>query len=156
MRIYAGAQLEVRPVDHRTPKGAAMRRNHSILTIAFAASLLGGCLGSFGTPGEPTGSGTGTGSGSGTGAGDGTGAGNGTGNGDTGGGGAAGGGGGGGGGGVVMMPPAMTGSLAVKLDKATDTIRLNETKSYMLTLTPSGGLTGGVTLALDAPPAGVS
>jgi plastocyanin len=130
-----------------------MRRTSSLLSIAFAASMLSGCLGSFGTPGEPTGSGagTGTGSGSGTGSGDGTG----TGNGDTGGGGAAGGGGGGGGGGVVM-PPAMTGTLAAKLDKATDNIRLNETKSYMLTLTPAGGLTGGVTLSLDAPPAGVT
>jgi plastocyanin len=132
-----------------------MRRRHSILSIAFAASMLSGCLGSFGTPGEPTGSGTGTGTGTGTGDGTGTGTGTGNGNGDTGGGGAAGGGGGGGGGGV-MMPPAMTGSLAAKLDKATDTIRLNETKSYMLTLTPSGGLTGGVTIALDTPPAGIT
>ncbi|MGZ3429496.1 MAG: hypothetical protein ACXVCV_22755, partial [Polyangia bacterium] len=65
-------------------------------------------------------------------------------------------GGGGGGGGGVVMPPAMTGTLAAKLDKATDTIRLNETKSYMLTITPGGGLTGGVTLSLDAPPAGVT
>ena len=38
-----------------------MRRRHSILPIAFAASLLGGCLGSFGAPGEGTGTGTGTG-----------------------------------------------------------------------------------------------
>ena len=133
-----------------------MRRRQSILSIAFAASMLSGCLGSFGTPGEPTGTGTGTGTGSGSGTGTGTGTG--TGSGDTGGGGGGGtaGGGGGGGGGGTTMPPAMQGSLAAKLDKATDTIRLNETKSYMLTLTPSGGLTGGVTLALDTPPAGVT
>ena len=55
------------------------------------------------------------------------------------------------------MPPGDDrASLAAKLDKATDTIRLNETKSYTLTLTPAGGLTGGVTLALDNPPAGVT
>ena len=56
-----------------------MRRRHSILTIAFAASMLSGCLGSFGTPGEGTGTSTGTGTSSGTGSG--TGAGDGTGNG---------------------------------------------------------------------------
>ena len=126
-----------------------MRRRHSILPIAFAASLLGGCLGSFGSPGEGTGSSTATGSrhrqrgSGGGGSGDGADA--------------------GGGDGrprrptpVPTMPPAAQGSFAAALDKATDSIRLNETKSYTLTLTPSGGLTGGVTLALDTPPAGVS
>jgi plastocyanin len=54
------------------------------------------------------------------------------------------------------MPPAVMGSFTAALDKTTDTIRLNETKSYTLTLTPANGLTGGVTLALAAPPAGVS
>ena len=128
-----------------------MRRRHSILPIAFAASLLGGCLGSFGTPGEGTG--TPTGSGSSTGTGDGTGSG--TGSGDQSGG-------GGGGGSTTttppppMMPPAQMGSFTAALDKTTDSIRLNETKSYTLTLTPANGLTGGVTLALDTPPAGVS
>src|SRR5947199_355588 len=42
-----------------------MRRRYSILPIAFAASLLGGCLGSFGSPGEGTGTSTGTGDGTG-------------------------------------------------------------------------------------------
>jgi len=121
-----------------------MRRRHSILPIAFAASLLGGCLGSFGSPGEPTNTtGTGTGSGDGTGAG--------TGNGSM------------SGGGTTPtptpdppMPPAVQGSFTAALDKATDSIRLNETKNYTLTLTPANSLTGGVTLALDNPPAGVS
>jgi plastocyanin len=54
------------------------------------------------------------------------------------------------------MPPATQGSFTAALDKTTDTIRLNETKSYTLTLTPSGGLTGGVSLALDNAPAGVT
>lgn len=128
-----------------------MRRRNHVLPIAFAASLLGGCLGSFGTPGggqtsPDPGSMTGTGGGT------------------TGGNGATGGSGGTSGGDPTPtptpdptpMPPAQTGSLAAALDKATDTIRLNETKSYMLTLTPSGGLTGGVTLAVDTPPAGVT
>jgi plastocyanin len=106
---------------------------------------MGGCLGSFGAPGEPTGTGTGTG----TGSGGGTQSGGGDGNPaqptptptpDP----------------TPTMPPAQTGSFAAALDKATDSIRLNETKSYQLTLTPSGGLTGGVTLALDNPPAGVT
>jgi len=125
-----------------------MRRRHSILPIVFAATMMGGCLGSFGSPGEGTGTSTGTGTGDGTGAG--TGSGDGTGNGamptpdptptPT----------------PTPMPPAQQGSFAAALDKATDSIRLNETKSYQLTLTPSGGLTGGVTLALDNPPAGVT
>jgi len=127
-----------------------MRRRHSILPIAFAASLLGGCLGSFGTPGEGTGSSTGTGSGSGTMTGTGDGSGNGAQS--------------GGGDGTTTptpdptptMPPAVQGSFTAALDKATDSIRLNETKSYTLTLTPANGLTGGVTLALDNPPVGVS
>jgi plastocyanin len=129
-----------------------MRRRHSILTIAFAASLLSGCLGSFGSPGEGTGTSTGTGTGDGTGSG--TGSGISTGNGAQ-----------GGGDGTPTpdptptpppMPPAVMGSFTAALDKSTDSIRLNETKSYQLTLTPANGLTGGVTLALDAPPAGVS
>ena len=128
-----------------------MRRRHSILSIAFAASLLGGCLGSFGTPGEPTGTGTGTGTGSGSG--DGSGSGSGTGNGAMNGGGDT-------GGGTIptppTMPPAAQGSFTAALDKSTDSIRLNETKSYTLTLTPANGLTGGVELVLDNPPAGVS
>jgi plastocyanin len=125
-----------------------MRRIPSFLPIAFAASLLGGCLGSFGAPGEGTG--TSTGSGSGTGSGDGTGSGTGTGNGVS------------GGDGTPTptptptMPPAVQGSFTAALDKATDSIRLNETKSYTLTLTPANGLTGGITLALDNPPAGVT
>jgi plastocyanin len=128
-----------------------MRRRHSILPIAFAASLLGGCLGSFGTPGEGTGTSTGTGSGNGTGSM--TGSGDGSGNGAQSG--------GGDGSGTptpapTPMPPAVQGSFTAALDKATDSIRLNETKSYQLTLTPANGLTGGVTLALDNPPAGVS
>ncbi|HEX6834966.1 MAG TPA: hypothetical protein VF334_00260, partial [Polyangia bacterium] len=57
---------------------------------------------------------------------------------------------------VPTMPPAEQGAMTAALDKATDSIRLNETKSYTLTLTPANGLTGGVTLALDNPPAGVS
>lgn len=125
-----------------------MRRRHYILPIAFAA-MMGGCLGSFGSPGEGTGSQTGSGTGTGTGSGDGTGSGT------------------GGGDGVAgnptptpdptpTMPPAAQGNMTAALDKATDSIRLNETKSYTLTLTPSGGLTGGITLALDNPPAGVS
>ena len=125
-----------------------MRRRHSILPIAFAASLLGGCLGSFGAPGEGTGSSTGTGDG--TGSMSGTGTGNGAQQ--------------GGGDGTPTptptptptMPPAVQGSFTAALDKATDSIRLNETKSYTLTLTPANGLTGGVTLALDNPPAGIS
>jgi plastocyanin len=127
-----------------------MRRSYSILTIAFAASLLSGCLGSFGTPGEGTGTSTGTGTG--TGSGSGTGAGDGSGNGAQGSGGST---------GTpdptpTPMPPAVQGSFTASLDKTTDSIRLNETKSYQLTLTPANGLTGGVTLALDNPPAGVS
>ena len=128
-----------------------MRRRHSILPIAFAASLLGGCLGSFGTPGEGTGTSTGSGSGTGTGDGTGTGSGNGAQSGA-----------GGGGGTAPMpdptptMPPAQQGTFTASLDKTTDNVRLNETKSYTLTLTPANGLTGGVTLALDTPPAGVS
>ena len=121
-----------------------MRRRHSILPIAFAATLMGGCLGSFGSPGEGTGSSTSTG-GTSTGS---TGTGS-TGSGDT---------------GTTQpdptptptMPPAAQGSFTAALDKATDSIRLNETKTYTLTLTPAGGLTGGVTLALDTPPAGVT
>lgn len=129
-----------------------MRRRHSILTIAFAAGLLSGCLGSFGSPGEGTGTSTGTGTGDGTGSG--TGAGDGSGNGAQGSGGST---------GTpdptptpTPMPPAVMGSFTAALDKTTDNIRLNETKSYQLTLTPANGLTGGVTLALDNPPAGVS
>jgi plastocyanin len=127
-----------------------MRRRHSILTIAFAASMLSGCLGSFGSPGEGTGTSTGTGDGTGSG----TGAGDGSGNGAQ-----------GSGDGTPTpdptpapppMPPAVMGSFTAALDKSTDNIRLNETKSYQLTLTPANGLTGGVTLALDNPPAGVS
>lgn len=128
-----------------------MRRRHHILPIAFAASLLGGCLGSFGTPGggqtQDPGSTTMTGGGGATSGGNGAQS--------------------GGGDGTTTptptpdptptpMPPAVQGSFAAALDKSTDTIRLNETKSYTLTLTPSGGLTGGVTLSLDNPPAGVS
>jgi plastocyanin len=120
-----------------------MRRRHHILPIAFAASLLGGCLGSFGAPAgggqsQDPGSMTGTG-------------------GDT-----TGGGGSTGGGDPTPtpdptpMPPAQTGTMAAALDKTTDTIRLNETKSYTLTITPAGGLTGGVTLTLDGAPAGVT
>ncbi|HEY2743562.1 MAG TPA: hypothetical protein VGL86_03025 [Polyangia bacterium] len=124
-----------------------MRRRHSILPIAFVATLMGGCLGSFGAPGEGTGTGTSTG-GTSTG-----GTSTGTGGGDDG---VA-----SGGGGTMTpptptMPPAAQGSFAAALDKATDSIRLNETKNYTLTLTPSDGLTGGVTLALDTPPAGVT
>jgi plastocyanin len=124
-----------------------MRRRYSILSIAFAATLVGGCLGSFGTPGEPTGTSTGDGTGTGSGSGTGSGAQS------------------GGGDGTTptptpdptpTMPPAAQGSFTAALDKATDNIRLNETKSYTLTLTPADGLTGGVTLALDAPPAGVT
>jgi len=125
-----------------------MRRRHSILPIAFAASLLGGCLGSFGSPGEGTGSSTGSGDGTGSMSGSGNGAQQGGGDGtptptptpDP----------------TPTMPPAVQGSFTAALDKATDSIRLNETKSYTLTLTPANGLTGGVTLALDNPPAGVS
>lgn len=129
-----------------------MSRRYSILPIAFAAaSLLGGCLGSFGSPGEGTNTPPASGNGTGTTSGGGDGSGN----------GAMSGGGDGSGGGTTtppppMMPPAAQGSFTAALDKATDSIRLNETKSYTLTLTPSGGLTGGVTLALDNPPAGVS
>jgi plastocyanin len=129
-----------------------MRRRNQILPLAFAASLLGGCLGSFGTPGggpEPTttapgSTDTGSGNGAQTGGGDGTGTGTGT--------------------GTPTptptpaptMPPATQGTLTSAFAKATDSIRLNETKGYIVTLTPGGGLTGGVTLALDNPPAGVS
>src|SRR3954470_22155227 len=98
-----------------------MRRRHSILPIVFPATMMGGCLGSFGSPGEGTGTSTGTGTGDGTGAG--TGSGDGTGNGamptpdptptPT----------------PTPMPPAQQGSFAAALDKATDSIRLNETKS---------------------------
>jgi plastocyanin len=130
-----------------------MRRRHQILPLAFAASLVTGCLGSFGTPGEPNpppanngGGGSGGGGSVDTGGGGSGGGGSGG-----GGGGGVGGGGGGGGGGVAQQ-----GSMTVALDKATDTIRLNETKSYTVTLTPAGGLTGNVTLALDNPPASVT
>ena len=129
-----------------------MRRRHLVLPVAFAAaSLLGGCLGSFGTPGEPapapaptdtTGTG-GSGNGAQTGGGDQS-----TPPGDN-----------GATGGTTsgpMMPPATQGSIAVSLDKTTDNIRLNETKSYTVTVTPADGFTGGLTLALDNPPAGVT
>jgi hypothetical protein len=121
-----------------------MRRRHSILPIAFAATMMAGCLGSFGAPGEGTGGSTSTGGSTGTSTG-----GSGSGNGaapsptptpDP----------------TPTMPPAAQGSFTATLDKATDSVRLNETKSYTLTLTPADGLTGGVTLALDTPPAGVT
>jgi plastocyanin len=126
-----------------------MRRRHHILPIAFAASLLGGCLGSFGTPGggqsQDPGSMTGTGGDGTSGGGDNGATGGTTGGSDT----------------TptpdpTPMPPAVMGSFTAALDKTTDSIRLNETKSYQLTLTPANGLTGGITLALDNPPAGVT
>jgi plastocyanin len=127
-----------------------MRRRNQILPIAFAASLLSGCLGSFGTPGggpeptttDPGSTDTGSGNGVQTGGGDGTGTGTGT---------------------PTptptptpTMPPATQGTLTSAFAKPTDTIRLNETKGFVVTLTPGGGLTGGVELALDNPPAGVT
>lgn len=121
-----------------------MRRRHNLLSIAFAASLAGGCLGSFGTPGEGQPAPTDPAPSSSTGGGDNGAASS--------------------GGGMTPapapdptpMPPAQQGTLAASLDKTTDNIRLNETKSYMVTLTPSGGFTGGVTLSLDGAPAGVT
>jgi plastocyanin len=168
-----------------------MRRSRQFLSFAFSASLFaGGCLGSFGMPGEGPqqqkdthtgsstggsgsggatggsggatggsgsgsvgsggGSGTGTGSGSGSGTGAGSGSGGGTGSGSGSGGGA------GSSGGTMTGPPATTGALATTLSAQTETLRLNETKSYTVTVTPSGGFNGLVTLALDKPPAGVS
>lgn len=126
-----------------------MRRRHHILPVAFAASLLGGCLGSFNPPGDPapaptdtTAAGT-NGNGAQTGSGDqnmppGD-------NGATGGTSSG-----------PMMPPATQGSITLSLDKDSDSIRLNETKSYTATITPTDGFVGGLTLALDNPPAGVT
>jgi plastocyanin len=56
----------------------------------------------------------------------------------------------------MMGPPSPSGTLAATLSTQTDTLRLNETKSYTVTVTPSGGFNGMVTLALENPPAGVS
>jgi plastocyanin len=145
-------------------------RRRPLIPILFVAGFASGCLGSYSDPGPGTpmpsangGSGGGGGS-AGSGGGGGTvGSGGGGGGGGTvgsgggggGGGGSAGGGGGGGGGGSIM-PPGQQGTITAALDKSTDTIRLNETKKYTLTVTPAGGFTGGVTLSLDNPPAGVS
>jgi plastocyanin len=139
-----------------------MRRSQYILSLAFAATMVSGCLGSVGTPGEPqmTTGATAGGGGSAAAGGGGSGA-------TAGGGGTAtaeGGGGGSaeaGGGGTVAPPvdagpPAVTGSIALTLDKTTDTIRLNESHSYTATITPSNGFSGSVALALDNPPAGVT
>ncbi len=54
------------------------------------------------------------------------------------------------------MPPAQQGTITAALDKTSDNIRLNETRSYTVTVTPGGGLTGGVMLSLDGAPAGVT
>jgi plastocyanin len=141
-----------------------MRRSQSLLSIAFAATLVSGCLGSVGTPEPqtqtPTGGSGATAGGSGTAGGGGATS-------SAGGGGtvaAAGGGGSSsaGGGGTVETPPpdagppAVTGAIAIALDKTTDTIRLNESHSYTATITPSNGFSGSVTLSLDNPPAGVT
>ena len=140
-----------------------MRRSQSLLSIAFAATLVSGCLGSVGTPEPqtqtPTGGSGATAGGSGSAGGSASSAG--------GGGTVAAAGGGGttssaGGGGTVEAPPpdagppAVTGAIAIALDKTTDTIRLNESHSYTATITPSNGFSGSVTLALDNPPAGVT
>jgi plastocyanin len=137
-----------------------MRRRQTILSVAFAASLAGGCLGSAPTsdpqPSSPSPStpsnGNGASSSPGTGS---TGTPS---------------------GGTPSPtptptptpdptptptptptgPPATAGSLAVALDKSSDTIRLNETKTYTATLTPSGGFNGDVVLALDGAPAGIT
>jgi hypothetical protein len=96
-----------------------MRRRHHILPIAFAASLLGGCLGSFGTPGggqsQDPGSMTGTGGDGTSGGGDNGATGGTTGGSDT----------------TptpdpTTMPPAVMGSFTAALDKTTVSIRLNE------------------------------
>ncbi len=140
-----------------------MRRSPYMLSVAFAATLVSGCLGSVGTPEPQTQTPT-TGNGASAGGGGSAAAGSG---GSAGGGGtvaAAGGGGSSsaGGGGTVEAPPpdagppALTGAIAIALDKTTDTIRLNESHSYTATITPSNGFSGSVTLALDNPPAGVS
>jgi plastocyanin len=167
-----------------TVKEPPMRRSRPLLSYAFSASLfVGGCLGSFGAPGEgPTtpqvsphsgtssgagsssgGSSSGSGSsnvGSGSSSGSGTGTGGGTGGGSGNGGGSSGGSGGSGGsagsGGTMTGPPATSGALATTLSVQSDTLRLNETKAYTVTVTPSGGFNGLVTLALENPPAGVS
>lgn len=142
-----------------------MRRSQYILSAVFAATMMSGCLGSVGTPGEPQmttpGNGATAGGGGSAAAGGGGGsvgaAGGGGSTAEAGGGGTA----AGGGGGSVTPPvdagpPALTGAIAIALDKSTDTIRLNETKSYTATITPSNGFSGSVALALDNPPAGVS
>ena len=138
-----------------------MRRSQ-ILSLAFAATMMSGCLGSApsgepqnqtpGQSGDTGGNGGGGGSTAAAGGGGST---------------AAGGGGGssataGGGGSaepppvVDAGPPATSGSISLALNMATDTIRLNESKSYVATITPTEGFSGSVTLALDNPPAGVT
>jgi plastocyanin len=147
-----------------------MRRRQIFLSIAFAASMAGGCLGSggYGSPSDPSGSQTpsngggasdnGNSSGSSS-SGSSSGA-----AGASGSAGSSGSTGAGGSSGTVdpptppppPAPPAKTGSIAMTVDKTTDTVRLNETKSYVVTITPADGFAGSVNLAAEGLAAGMT
>jgi plastocyanin len=138
-----------------------MRRRQTFLTVAFAASLAGGCLGSAPQTSDPQPSQSTPSTGN-------NGASNGSGSANNGGSSSS-------GGSTTPTPtptptpdptptptptptgpPATQGSIAVALDKSTDTIRLNESKTYTVTLTPSGGFSGDVVLSLEGAPAGIT
>lgn len=50
------------------------------------------------------------------------------------------------------MPPSSSGNLSLSVSMASDTVRLNETKSYQVTVTPTGGFNGMATLSAEGLP----
>jgi len=149
-----------------------MRRRQIFLSIAFAASMAGGCLGSggYGSPSDPSGSQTPSNGGGASDNGNSSGSpeGSGSSSGAAGASGAAGSsgttGGSAGSSGTVdpptppppPAPPAKTGTIALTVDKTTDTVRLNEEKSYVVTITPADGFSGSVALEADGLAAGMT
>jgi plastocyanin len=132
-------------------------RRHSLALFA-SASLLAGCLGSFtqtpgggSSPSSPSGSTPGGGSG-------GTPNNGASGGGDNGSGSPSGGGPSGGGSSNPDMagPPSPTGSITLSLASSSETVRLNESKTLQLMVTPAGGFDGMVQFTLDNPPAGLT
>jgi plastocyanin len=53
-------------------------------------------------------------------------------------------------------PPAQTGTLAVMLNMSTDSIRLNDTKTYDVMVIPNDGFNGNVVYSVDGLPTGAT